>query len=488
MGDGGVRVNWQGIGRTAKGDFMRRFLLALLVSVVLAGCAVDEMVTREIAAATPTLTPAPSATSTPSPTTRPTPFSTSTVHATTVPAEGKLVALSNPSGASLAILELGINGQTPYSTTLTSGEYTLVISLIGYETWTETIEIIPDETTNIHPQLESHYSYIPLEPIGEQTLAFLNWTDDHTLVYAVYDGIAEEPRNWTWWHYDLLTQAKVQLSSPESRVSEETREMLNLCPFSQGGVANADNCGATSVLYESSVSDIMVFSPPIIFGQVGEELWLANTNGTNSMKIADFQPSYARWSNDGKWLIIGTHLPAMLGQQIHYLISTDGSFVQPLSQITNHDSVQINGIYPEFSPDGRKLAYIGTAVFGSLDENDYGIYFLDLESFETTLLTEKFGLFQWEPNGNGLYILDGLGVLALPSTTNGPSEIQSDTSLVYLDLSTETPIEYLIARGISYHNQNSYIYWAVSPGKRAIASTGFQAGNELGILLLESGE
>lgn len=47
---------------------MRRFLLALLVSVILAGCAVDEIVTREVAAATPTFTPTPSATFTPSPT------------------------------------------------------------------------------------------------------------------------------------------------------------------------------------------------------------------------------------------------------------------------------------------------------------------------------------------------------------------------------------------------------------------------------------
>ena len=63
----GAGVNWQGIGRTAKGDGMRRFLLTLWVSVVLAGCAVDEIVTREVAAATLTLTPAPSVTSTPSP-------------------------------------------------------------------------------------------------------------------------------------------------------------------------------------------------------------------------------------------------------------------------------------------------------------------------------------------------------------------------------------------------------------------------------------
>lgn len=65
--DGGAGVNWQGIGRTAKGDFMRRFLLALLVSVVLAGCSVDVTVTNEAAAATPipTYTPTLSPSATP---------------------------------------------------------------------------------------------------------------------------------------------------------------------------------------------------------------------------------------------------------------------------------------------------------------------------------------------------------------------------------------------------------------------------------------
>lgn len=69
MWEGGVGVNWQGIGRTTKGDGMRRFLLALLVSVVLAGCAVDEMVTREIAAASPIPTHTPTLSPSATPTT-----------------------------------------------------------------------------------------------------------------------------------------------------------------------------------------------------------------------------------------------------------------------------------------------------------------------------------------------------------------------------------------------------------------------------------
>lgn len=88
----GVGVNWQGIGRTTKGDFMRRFLLALLVSVVLAGCGVDVTVTNEVAAAMPTLpapnvTPSPVPTSVPThtPTLTPSPSSTATPQVTPSP-------------------------------------------------------------------------------------------------------------------------------------------------------------------------------------------------------------------------------------------------------------------------------------------------------------------------------------------------------------------------------------------------------------------
>lgn len=331
---------------------------------------------------------------------------------------------------------------------------------------------------SVQSQSALDYQFIPLDiALGREALAIVFWDDEHSLVYATASGITE-PKDFDWWHYDLLTQQKRQLPPPSSAVSNEVRQKLNLCPLDLSDWTDSTECWVTSILFESPVSDLMLYSPVSYYAG---ELWLANKDGSQAMKIGDFRPSYAQWSSDGKWLITGNHFPGAPGQETHYLIATDGTFIETLSKVTETDHFLLNGLYPEFSSDGQELAYVGSKIYESVNENDYHLYSLDLNTFESQVISERVGLFQWSNDGRGMYILDNaLNLLE-------ESRESRSTSLYSIDITQEPFQETLIANEITYHPPNSLgtWYWAYMPATKALAYVGFEQKEKLGILLLD---
>jgi hypothetical protein len=311
-------------------------------------------------------------------------------------------------------------------------------------------------------------------------VAYLGWdATGESLVYALYTGLAEEPGSWKWWSYHLSTGERVQLPSPGSQVDDAARQRLGLCSLTEVTVTRIEACAATSSLFESPVTDRIVFSP-LSAAVEGGELWLANKDGSDAQKMGDFAPTYVHWSPEESWLVVGRHIPALPGQEEDYLVAADGSYLQQLSEITGHDDFQINGLFPEFSPDGRSLAYVGSETPMSLNENDYNLYLLDLDTLESRLISERFGMFQWAADGQGLYVLDGAVFFPGENVFN-----TREVSLYYIDLSQNVSSESLIANLITYHPDNSYgtWNWAYSPDTQAIAYVGFKP-NELGILVV----
>jgi hypothetical protein len=380
---------------------------------------------------------------------------------------------------------------TPTNTTRTPLEDVNVSPIAITPTRQVTIETVEVDTSPLPYRLtatptisgvqvrsELDYQYISLNFVsGKEYLATVFWADDHSLVYATAEGITE-PKDYNWRQYDLLTRQERQLLPSISTVSNSVRQRLNLCPLNISDWTDPTECWEVSRLFESPVSDRMLYSP--VTNGAGE-LWLADKDGAHSTKISDFRPSYAQWSSDGKWLTTGEHFPGSPGQETHYLIATNGTFIESLSKVTKTDHFLLDGLFPKFSPDGQKLAYVGSKIYESVHENDYHLYSLDLHTLESRIISERIGLFQWSNDGQGMYILDG----AL-YPLEGSRELRA-TSLYFVDMTQEPFQETLIANDIPYHPPNSLgtWHWAYMPATKALAYVGFERKEKLGVLLLD---
>lgn len=425
------------------------------------------------------------------------PTSLPTIEPTSVP--GIINISSTPQGAEITVSETEINDVTPYSTNLASGHYTVTLNLEGYQLWEENILVLEGETLEIQVELEPIPliigKYTPLVELGGigniseiPFLAYAGWeSESDTFLYALDKGVnLAETKDWNWWRYDNADHEIQSINSPESLVNEETRNELEICPLNHLAWDGPASCSDLSFLFENRENNLILYSPLRLedFPSIDGELWIANTDGTGTQKLADFAPAYAHWSSDGQWLTTGMAFAGLPGQAIHYLIKTDGTFVERLQDIIGVDSFYLNGLFPQFSPDGQKLLLAGSMVPDSRRIENYGLYVLDLNSLELQLVTQKFGLFQWEPNGNGIYVLDGA------FTPFDALEIGSlrTTDLYYVEIGTHIIQEHMIASGIPYYSPTNYgsWNWAYSPTSQTMIFVGYSENNELGILQLKS--
>lgn len=434
--------------------------------------------------ATPSPIPLNTATSTPEPT----------------PLPAFLNVVSQPEGALLAIAEAELAVNTPYSTELPSGLYTVSVSLEGYQNWEENFLFQAGETYDLAVNLVANPGvagqYITLAELGsasgfneQRYLADITWEpEQNAFVYAMQEGVGyREAKDWTWSRFDLLNRENLALEAPQSLVNSEARVSLNLCPLDEQDWAGPTRCGFLNRLFESDVNDLFLFSPVLEDLYSEGELWIANIDGSDAQKLANFAPSYANWSTDGQWFVTASHFPGLPGQETHFLGATDGSYFETLQRITGIDNFYLNGLFPQFSPTKPELLIAGSQVSESREESDYKLYILDLNTLESRLVTDRVGLFQWADNGQGIYVLDG--ALLPPSTEPVPVDTR-ETDLYYIDLTQNPPQEYLIARGIPYYSHTDYgtWNWAYSPTFQAIAYVGFQDETELGVLFLEQAE
>lgn len=338
---------------------------------------------------------------------------------------------------------------------------------------------------------ESQNIYVPLEFIsleelvGGQYLMEIKWQPGgRYLTYALWsDEKSREPRGWEWWRYDIEGQQKQPLPPPESLVSEETRRQLNLCPIDEAQWDSDTACWRLSSLFESPYSDHIIFQPiPEENGEFGDgELWIARRDGSNVQKLAEFTPSYVRWSSDGQWLLTSQHFPGLPGQETHYLAKTDGSFIERLNQLSGTDHFLINGLFPEFSPDSSRVAFLGSTISESFNEDDYHLYVLNLETLDSQLVSDRVGLFQWDDDSQGIYVFDK-GHYPIDPTK--PVGIQQG-NLYFIDLNGLSE-EILLATNLPYYPLNSFgtWLWTFSIQNKAIAYIGFQENEELGIIQL----
>jgi Tol biopolymer transport system component len=331
------------------------------------------------------------------------------------------------------------------------------------------------------------YEYVKIEQLDStHYLTYLDWTPDgQSLIYAIQgDGISKEGKDWIWWQFNLVTREKSSLLPPKSEIIETTRQSLGLCPLANDESTDIALCPAYSILIESPVSDQIVFSPLAY----REETWLSNKDGSNSQKLdIPGSPVYVDWSGDGRWLIIGIGSFGLPGQRLYFLVSSDGSVMERFDQLTGRYSLHVSGLFPKFSPDGTLLAYVGAQNPETYVESDYKLYSLDLDSFESKLISDRFGPFQWAENGSGLYVLEK-GVFPV---TDNPLDFDARyATLYYVNLAQEKLQESELTRNILYYpkNNSSAWLWSYSPSSNAIAYVGLQPGEELGVLLLNSSE
>ena len=140
-------------------------------------------------------------------------------------------------------------------------------------------------------------------------------------------------------------------------------------------------------------------------------LWvfdLASKKATQITRGDAWDDSAPAWSPDGKWIAFvsdrtGEQYEGSSNDDI-WIISADGGEPRRLTTQPHQD------VYPQWSPDGRTIAYLRT-------DNPYAqpeIYLVPREGGEPKCITEKVDRipsgFKWAPDGKSLYyITDDLG-------------------------------------------------------------------------------
>lgn len=242
------------------------------------------------------------------------PTSTNVITPTPLPkveptsAPGTINITSIPHGAEITISETEITDVTPYAINLVSGYYTVTLNLEGYQPWEENILVLEGETAEIQVQLKPNPlivgEYTPLVELGgagdiseSPFLAYVDWeSESDTFLYALDEGVnLAEARDWIWWRYDNADHEIQSLAPPESKVDEQTRSELEICPLNPLAWNGPASCSDLSFLFENTENDLILYSPLQLedFPTSEGELWIANTDGTEAQKLADFAPAYA---------------------------------------------------------------------------------------------------------------------------------------------------------------------------------------------------
>lgn len=316
----------------------------------------------------------------------------------------------------------------------------------------------------------------------ERYLMDVSWdSSGQNLIYGVQgtrstNNIAYlEPKNWDWWQFDLDTQESLSLPPPESAIDNETRLALGVCTQDE----DSDDCDGAPRLWESPFGDWVIYHPV----GLGEEAWIASKNGTNATALEGvYLPQNVSWSSDGRWAIVSGYAYRAPGMEVHYLVDIVDKSAQMLDLLTGHTLTYVNYQRPRFSPDSRYVVYAATDDPNYELEDSYSLYLLELSNLQAELLTSRFGPFQWNDEGSGLFVLDGAVVFEFSEDILA----QRQAELYYIDLSNRPFEETLLFGNIDFHPHDSPSawHWSYSPEVQAIAMVGLSSKNELGILFL----
>ena len=259
---------------------------------------------------------------------------------------GELYIFSEPEGAVAGIASENLSAHAPVSWTMLPGTYTVTLTLEGYQEWITPINVTAGSQVTLAVTLRQQHTIIPIE--GANYAWSLVWSDDgQSLTYAT--GGSFLPVTQSWWLYDLITHTQEVLPPLQNRVTNTVREVLGVCPFPLPDIRPYP-CSPN--LQESPTSNRIVFSSML----VGHDFntWLANVDGTGAIHLETIPeaPSDVMWSNNEQWVLIGVYA-AIDHSHVYYLVSSDGTFVESLEELTNTNHWRVQGVRPQFSPDGQ---------------------------------------------------------------------------------------------------------------------------------------
>lgn len=422
--------------------------------------------------------------------------------ATTIPAPtqsttGELHIFSEPEGAAASIVDENLIGQTPATWMLLPGTYTVTVSLEGYKDWVTPITVTVGTQQALTATLRQQHTIIPMFE-GRMGSSNIQWSEDgQRIIYSTVNR--EWPAHVTflpvyknWWVYEVASGNTEELTPPQTRVTNAVRESLGVCPFPLPENFSYPPCSA--MLHESPISNRIAFSSMLMGHNVNS--WLADIDGTDAVHLETIPeaPSDVMWSSDDQWLLIGAYA-GIDYSNVYYIVSSDGTFVESLGELTNTSHWLVQGIKPQFSPDGQRVAFVGIETRGSQltweqenQEDAYNLYVIDLTTMEHQVVSARFGLFQWSADGNGLYILDGSANTVGNTVSHQMAQMagaQYYADFYYIDLTQDGYPEEKLASDIPIHLPDIRA-WAYSPEARAMAGT-FQVdgqGSVLGVLLL----
>jgi Tol biopolymer transport system component/DNA-binding winged helix-turn-helix (wHTH) protein len=130
-------------------------------------------------------------------------------------------------------------------------------------------------------------------------------------------------------------------------------------------------------------------------------LWQSRSDGTDRVKLTtEFAGvGEARWNPDGKTIVFGGFKAGGIGD-IYQVRAEGGAIEELLPQDVVHT-------YPDWSPDGRSIAYSTRGDKSVTPPADGAIYILDLGTRETTKVPGSDGLQypRWSPDGKYLAAL-----------------------------------------------------------------------------------
>jgi Tol biopolymer transport system component len=166
-------------------------------------------------------------------------------------------------------------------------------------------------------------------------------------------------------------------------------------------------------------------------------LWRERADGTEKLQLTfpPFTTYRPRWSPDGKQIVFQAELPGK--PWVMYLTSAEGG---------NPQQVEPGHGDPEWSADGKSLAYSDTPPFETNGSGKLALHIMDLRTREITTVAGSEGLYSpiWSP--------DGRYIAALRA---GPE------TLMLFDFSTRKWVQLgqLVVGFPSWSHDSKYIYF-----------------------------
>ncbi len=402
---------------------------------------------------------------------------------------GHLVILTDPPGASVWVDRSPQEGVTPWEGDLPPGRHDLELTLPGYKKWPGQVDMAAGDTITVEVPMQSCFRV--LFSLGKEPgkeLAFLGWeADGRALRYAFEDRDlpSEEPKDWTWYRYNLLTDEVEALPPPPSHVSDEVRAELGLCPLDRRQAEGL--CRLATVLYEAPSGTHMVYAPPeVVCNPAGGipclgvfNLWHADVQGENRVFLG--RPRFGGeggrpgliWSPREDWVLIDVTYE--IGD--FYLARVDGTFFEhffpvPIDPVSSGEVSIYLSIHPSFSPDGGHIAFIGTK------EGRHATWVMALDgSNHVWKVSDHIGLLQWSPDAHYLYIFDIVGRTLYRVE---PAEMSPREEIMVTGLPLYEGLELGYEKVHLGFGSPGWQFWALSPDETKIVYRG--VGEEWGVV------